>query len=204
MKRILITATLLLSIISLKSQVSIGVDAVSPHEDAILDLQSQDKGFLLPRVKLVSSNQSTPLKNHVEGMIVYNTTVSGSGASYVSPGFYYNDGKAWVRLPLGYTNWFYMPSIPFATSEDATTQTKNLYEEYKKQFGGTSATFVKSTSAPKMIPYLPAATDLYYYITDYDPEVFSNISIDDNGIMTYDVKAAATDYTFINIVFVLK
>lgn len=204
MKRILITTTLLLSILSLKSQVSIGVDAVSPHEDAILDLQADDKGILLPRVKLTSTTDSSPLKNHVEGMIVYNTAIGGSGLTYVSPGFYYNDGKAWVRLPLGYTNWFYMPSIPFATSEDAQAQTKDLYEEYKRQFGGGSVTFVKSTSAPQIIPYLPAATDLYYYVTDYDPEVFSNISINDNGVMTYDVKAAATDYTFINIVFVLK
>jgi hypothetical protein len=33
--------------------------------------------------------------------------------------------------------------------------------------------------------------------------VFSNISIT-NGVMTYNVNAAATDCSFINIVFVLK
>lgn len=204
MKKLLISSVLFLAVISAKSQVSIGLDASVPNEDAILDLQAQNKGFLLPRVKLISSDKPSPLKNHVEGMTVYNTAISGSGATYVSPGLYYNDGTSWIRLPLGYTNWFYMPSIPFKTSDNATAQTKDLYAEYTKQFGGTSGNFAKSASAPATIPYLPTATDLYYYVTDYDPEVFSNISISNNGVMTYDVKAAATDYTFINIVFVLK
>ncbi|GBU07507.1 hypothetical protein AwDysgo_08380 [Bacteroidales bacterium] len=152
---------------------------------------------------LVSTSSAAPLGAHVAGMTVYNTATSSSGDTYVSPGFYYNDGFKWDRLHLGYTNWFYMPTIAFNTTSSALGQTKDLYQAYYEQFSGAS-NFVKSTGAPNKVPYIPAATDLYYYITDYDTNVFSNISIDQNGMMTYDVVASATDLSYINIVFVLK
>jgi hypothetical protein len=102
---------------------------------------------------------------------------------------------------MGYTNWFYMPSVSFDTSITATNQSKNLYSLYYNQF---QTPLVKSTGAPASVPYIPAPADLYYYITDYDTNVFSNVSIDANGVMSYDVNATATDCSFINIVFVLK
>jgi hypothetical protein len=119
---------------------------------------------------------------------------------YLSPGMYYNDGFRWHRMNMGATNWFYMPSIAFNTSTSGTF-TKDLYDLYKSQFMTPKA---KSTSAPASVPYIPGATDLYYYITDYDTGVFSVVSIDDNGLMTYTVTAAATDCSYINIIFVLK
>jgi hypothetical protein len=104
-------------------------------------------------------------------------------------------------MPMGYTNWFYMPSVSFNTSVIGTGFTKDLYTLYKSQFQTPQ---VKSPSAPVSVPYLPGPTDIYYYITYYDPAVFANVSIDDNGVMTYDVISAATDCSYINIIFVLK
>ncbi|MDU1903719.1 MAG: hypothetical protein E6772_02955 [Dysgonomonas sp.] len=197
-----------------QAQVTIG-SGNAPHSDALLELteglgsnnELSERGLLLPRVALVSANQAAPLNAHVRGMVVYNTVIAGTGAGqqYVSPGFYYNDGTQWVRMPLGgATNWFYMPSVSFDTTVDGQT-TKNLYNEYIRQFTGTNGRLVGSDGAPSVIPYLPAATDLFYYITDYDPAVFSNISIDENGVMTYTISSgAASDCSYINIVFVLK
>jgi hypothetical protein len=103
---------------------------------------------------------------------------------------------------LGYTNWFYMPSVAINTSTSQTGATLDLYQKYLDQF---SAPPVKSTGAPAAVPYIPAATDLYYYITDYDPAVFTGtMTIDVNGVLTYDVTAVASDCSYINIVFVLK
>jgi hypothetical protein len=104
----------------------------------------------------------------------------------------------------GTTNWFYMPSVSFdATVSEQTT--RNLYNEYICHFTGSNGRLISSDGAPSAILYLPAATDLFYYITDYDPSVFSNISIDENGIMTYTINSgAASDCSYINIVFVLK
>lgn len=199
---------------SIQAQVTIG-SGIPPHEKALLDLkenedESSSKGLILPRVALKSAIDFFGTTDHKKGTIVYNTSITEVTDTSVLPedrvsiGFYYNNGERWEKLALGYANWFFMPSIPIKTSETLTDQTINLYERYKEQFSGASGNFAKSTNAPSMIPFFPEASDLYYYVTDYDPAVFSNISIDDEGNMTYNVEAAATDYTFINIVFVLK
>lgn len=213
MRKITFLLTLLIIFtLNIQAQVTIGSDQ-EPHKNALLDIKenpdgSSNKGIILPRVALTSTlDFFGNTTGHQEGMTVYNTATSGTSvdvADRVSPGFYYNNGTRWERLNLGYTNWFYMPSIPIKTSEDLTTQSLDLYSEYKKQFSGASGNFAKSTDAPTIIPYFPAPTDLYYYVTDFDPAVFSNISIDNSGVMTYDVMASATDYSFINIVFVLR
>ena len=97
--------------------------------------------------------------------------------------------------------FFYMPAIIFDTAVISPGLTKNLYTEYTAQF---QAVTVKSVGAPADIPFLPAATDLYYYITYYDPTVFSNLSIDANGVLTYDIIGNGTPTSFMNIVFVVK
>jgi hypothetical protein len=211
-------ATLLLTVLftftlTTQAQVTIG-SGYEPDPNALLDLRENNdtektstKGFLLPRVLLEATNLATPLTAHVKGMTVYNIGTSPASVDskyYLSPGFYYNDGTKWVRLNYSYTNWFYMPSVSFDTSSDATGQTKDLYSLYKSQFDGTSPTFAKSAGAPSAVPYIPAANELFYYVTSYDANVFSNISITANGVMTYDVTATATDCSYINIVFVLK
>ncbi len=115
-----------------------------------------------------------------------------------------------------YTRVFYMPSIVFDTSSPGTGFTRNLYNEYVAQFTGKkvesngsvsddpSEKFISSTDAPAEIPHLPNATDLYYYITDYDTTALGNLSIDPNGVLTYDVIGIGTDYSLVNIVFVVK
>lgn len=190
------------------AQVTIG-SGEPPHQDALLDLKEDSagestKGLLLPRVKLVSTLLPAPLNGHVAGMTVYNTALSPEGTDvveYVSPGFYYNTGQRWERLYQGSTNWFYMPSVVFDTSAAATGLSKDLYQLYASQFIAPKA---RSAGAPASVPYLPAATDVYYYITDYDPAVFEIVSLTDQGMLTYNIKQTASAYSLMNIVFVLK
>jgi len=184
------------------AQVTIGANT-QPNNDAVLDLVSNgNKGLLLPRVALTATNNPSPLSQHVAGMTVYNTATISVGNGYdVSKGFYYNDGTKWVALPLGYTNWFYMPSVSFDTSVNGTGFIKDLYGLYHGQF---STPGIKSVGAPSTIPFMPERTDLYYYITDYDTSVFSNISINADGVMTYDIVGSVSGCSYINIVFVLK
>ncbi|WP_139215821.1 hypothetical protein [Parapedobacter composti] len=104
-----------------------------------------------------------------------------------------------------FVRFFYMPSVIFDTSTNGTGRTKNLYEEYIKQFTGSgNPTLVASAGAPEQIPYLPRATDLYYYVTYYDTDVFNIQNISAEGILTYDVKGPGTPTSFMNIVFVIK
>lgn len=205
------------------AQVKIGGTDGTPNANAMLEIEATNKGMLFPRVALVATNNAAPLSAHVRGIIVYNTTVNAVNG--LDLGLYQNDGTQWKRLiaqgdqALGSVKFFYMPSIVFNTSTAATGLKRNLYAEYKAQFtgktfvmdanGGTvsntaSTKFIKSTGAPAEIPNTPAATDLYYYVTDYDSTALANLTIDANGILTYDVIGTGTDYSFVNIVFVVK
>ncbi|MGB6153191.1 MAG: hypothetical protein WBG48_14500, partial [Pricia sp.] len=96
---------------------------------------------------------------------------------------------------------FYPPSIAVDASSNGTGRTINLYTQYTAQFATPA---VASAGAPAAIPtYAPG--DLYYYVTEFDTSVFANVSVDANGVMTYDVIAAPADYnSLINVVFVVK
>lgn len=77
----------------------VGIGTQTPHPSALLELSSTDKGLLLPKVSLVSTNQATPLTTNVQGMVVYNIATSATEGGYeVTPGMYYNDGTTWVRM----------------------------------------------------------------------------------------------------------
>ncbi|MDM1396651.1 hypothetical protein [Myroides odoratimimus] len=174
------------------------------NADAMFEVESTNKGLLLPRVELTSTDKSAPMSAHVAGMTVYNTKAQND----VLVGFYYNDGNKWQQMvtkDYKAVKFFYMPSILFDTSEDRTGVKINLFEEYKKQFSLQNSNHFVSEGAPTTgIPYFEKPTDLYYYVTSYDKDVFTIKSISKEGVMTYDVKAAATDCTIMNIIFVVK
>lgn len=104
----------------------------------------------------------------------------------------------------GVVNWFYMPSVEVPVDDMTNPKQLDLYELFKKQFETPA---VRCAGAPSgAIIKLPAANELYYYVTDYDQNVFEHAmtSITADGKMTYKVKAAPTPKSYINIVFVLK
>ncbi len=74
------------------AQIKVGNNPQSLNEDAILEIESANKGVLLPRVALTDVTSSAPLSQHVAGMVVYNTATVNT----VTPGFYYNDGTRWI------------------------------------------------------------------------------------------------------------
>ena len=177
------------------AQVTIG-STDAPRQGAVLELRSDTLGFLPPRVALTDLYSPNPLSVHVQGMVVFNT-----GAA-LPMGLYYNSGTHWVHLdnPASVENWFYMPSIAFDVSAQGVNFTKNLYDEYQKQFANPAA----GSETGAVLSVLPARTDLKYYVTDYDRTVFNVKSVDADGLMTYDVVGSATDASYINIVFVEK
>lgn len=99
--------------------------------------------------------------------------------------------------------FFYMPAITFDTSANGTF-TRDLHAEYVAQFQGTgNPLLVSSAGSTNGIPTLPAS-ELEYYITYYDTDVFANLSISATGVLTYDIIAGATPASYMNIVFVVK
>jgi len=93
-KMLLVLITFMLSGLSVTSlaQVKItdGVDQTM-NENSLLELESINKGLLIPRVALVNLNQTDPLTAPVPtGMLVYST------GGTVPDGFYYWNGSMWI------------------------------------------------------------------------------------------------------------
>lgn len=91
---------LILTRVPCVSQVTIG-SISEPDSNALLDLKetaegTSNKGLLLPRVKLVSLDNPSPLSSHIEGMIVYNIL----DINILPTGLYFNNGTKWVPLSL--------------------------------------------------------------------------------------------------------
>lgn len=82
------------------SQVKIGENPKSINADAVLDIESSNKGILLPRIALNSTTSASPLKNFTSGMIVYNT----STVNDLTPGLYYSDGTKWIKANTNISN----------------------------------------------------------------------------------------------------
>ena len=78
------------------AQVKIGENPTSINPSSILEIESANKGFLMPRIALTATNSASPLASHVAGMVIYNTATAGSAPNAVVPGIYYNDGTRWI------------------------------------------------------------------------------------------------------------
>ncbi|WP_257957567.1 hypothetical protein, partial [Parapedobacter tibetensis] len=112
-----------------------------------------------------------------------------------------------VSVDAAMPKFFYMPAIIIPTAADQvpsgeTFGTIDLYAKYQDQFGSPMVT---NTNTTTNLPVLPA-NELDYYITWYDDTVFTNVQVDDNGVLTYSVSPTADVLvgSFMNIVFAVK
>lgn len=116
----------------------VGDNSLIINPNAVLEIESTNRGLLLPRLELTATDNFAPLTAHVEGMTIYNTATAGTGATAVTPGYYYNDGAKWVRIATGADAktepWFVQN-----TSNEATANTDNIYQQGKVAVGFTDA-----------------------------------------------------------------
>jgi hypothetical protein len=110
--RILTLAALAFLGYAANAQVKIGANPTTLNPGAILEMESANRGLLLPRLELTSTTASgmgtttTGIKIAVAGMEVYNTraTITGTATYPASgAGIYVFDGTGWVSgsLPKG-------------------------------------------------------------------------------------------------------
>jgi hypothetical protein len=79
------------------SQVSFaqtGIGTSSPDASAKLDVSASNKGFLPPRVTLISGTDNSTIPNPATGLLVYNT---GNNPNLVA-GYYYWNGANWTTI----------------------------------------------------------------------------------------------------------
>ncbi|MFK8045068.1 MAG: hypothetical protein AB8B72_06215 [Crocinitomicaceae bacterium] len=104
-------------------QIKLGDNPTIINPNAILDVESTNKGILLPRLALTATTNATPLTSHVQGMIVYNTATAGD----VTPGYYYNNGTVWVRIAdASITNDFNIGEDNLTLTSNRTLTTNNF------------------------------------------------------------------------------
>jgi hypothetical protein len=84
--RLFIVSTLIIFTLSLSAQVSINTDGTDPDDSAMLDVQSTEKGVLVPRM---TTTERDAITGPATGLTVFVTTDSS---------YYYFDGSAWTRL----------------------------------------------------------------------------------------------------------
>jgi len=72
------------------SQVGINTDGSTPNSSSMLDIKSNSKGILIPRM---TQAERSAISTPANGLMVYQT----NGTSW----FYFYDGSSWVRLATG-------------------------------------------------------------------------------------------------------
>lgn len=217
---IFLVSVFLFAKIELNAQVTIGA-GLEPEKAALLDLKTKDGGeglettdsggLLLPRVTIDNINELTVFLNSSDadyeeqkrrhtGLAVYNITPNHE--NNIEKGVYIWNGSRWEKGAYRKrANFFYMPSIIIDTSTIGEKTPIDLYKLYKDQFESPA---VASANAPDQIPFFVKPRDLFYYITDYDKNVLENISITEDGVMSYSVKAQSDESSYINIVLVVN
>ncbi len=86
-----------LSVSNIKAQV--GINTTTPAGGAILDVESTDKGILIPRVDITDLNTIAPITGgSTQSLLVYNTNAT------TGVGFYYWNGSRWVGID-GERDW---------------------------------------------------------------------------------------------------
>lgn len=70
-----------------------GIGTTTPHASAKLDVSATDKGFLPPRVTLLSVTDATTIPNPAVGLLVYNL-----GSVGLQAGYYYWNGANWATI----------------------------------------------------------------------------------------------------------
>ncbi|MEO6287372.1 MAG: hypothetical protein ABIN80_24345 [Dyadobacter sp.] len=68
----------------------VGINTNTPDPSAALDIQSSNKGLLVPRVALGSLSDNSTVSNPAHALLVFNTTDNVA----LNPGYYYNEGTA--------------------------------------------------------------------------------------------------------------
>lgn len=86
--RLSITSGLTSFFFALTASAQVGIGTSSPNASAQLDISSNSKGLLTPRM---TATQRTGISNPATGLLVYQT----DGNS----GFYYYNGSSWIDLP---------------------------------------------------------------------------------------------------------
>jgi hypothetical protein len=179
---------LLLFIKSLVVSAQIGINTSTPDANTALDIVSDDKGILIPRVELNDLSTASPLGLPVtDGVMIY----SESGT--VSDGFYYWEGNEWN--PIGRTpkNVFYVSTSGGTTgsvhSIPATTDIFITYNgNWNQNFRMPNPTISRDSNRLNefIIFKNNASSNVVIYLTNTDMTSNLTLSTSRSAIFMFD------------------
>lgn len=215
------------AILELKTQENnLGTTDPVTHDN---NITSDKGGLILPRVKLqnifslvpfltAAENADPVIKKKHAGLIVYNLNHSFDNPNTApdevfKEGIYVWDGSRWSLLVREEFKFFHMPSFVLDISQVGGPFSVDLYDKYIKQF--TREGVVAADGYPTLVTNPGAIVqtvpnfqrnELDYYITYYDSSLIKNVSVSDQGIMTYHVDPTPPmePHAYLSIVFVVK
>ncbi len=177
-----------------------GIGTTTPDASAKLDVSSNNKGFLPPRVTLTSSTDNSTIPNPATGLLVYN---NGNNASLLS-GYYYWNGVNWATIATS------------TGSGVASSGLRKLYDGIATAttINSSGATFSVTSSGLYLIDFTCGATNnngtvtLNFYVregttvlnSDAQSSFNNNVHVEYNGKVevaleigkTYNVLVQAT------------
>jgi hypothetical protein len=167
------------------AQVKFGTNPSTVNGSALLELESTNKGLLMPRVALTATNSASPLSAHVAGMVVYNTATAGTAPNNVTPGFYFNNGTKWLKVAS--TDDIVLPStaLTSSTSPAGTSIGQMVYN-------------TNPIAGPPAIPVGPTYWDGTNWVpVSADPIVGNEVSnaTTDRGLVRSGSGTAVSPYT---------
>ncbi|MBK9729032.1 MAG: hypothetical protein WAR77_04755 [Saprospiraceae bacterium] len=92
--KIAFVSSIVFNCTTLHAQIKVGNNPSTLDPNAALEIESVNKGLLLPRLALSSTTSTTPLSSFVPGMFVYNISTTND----ITPGIYYSDGLKWIKV----------------------------------------------------------------------------------------------------------
>ncbi len=83
-----------------EANAQVGINTTTPAGGSLLDVESSDKGILIPRVDIIDLNTIAPVTGGAtESLLVYNTN------AITGRGFYYWDSSRWVPIGTDNDDW---------------------------------------------------------------------------------------------------
>ncbi|MDR2275809.1 MAG: hypothetical protein LBF27_33180 [Sphingobacterium sp.] len=140
----------------------VGIGTSTPASGSVLDLESANKGLLIPRLQLSGSSDSStvPIVPEDQGTMIYNLADSGQVSDRVyKSSFHVWNGSQWEDIaPLSFSR-----------------QTIDEHNRSKAVFVGNPATAVTANASTQYTPW----TDINFSNESFDPD-----NIHNNGTFT--------------------
>lgn len=110
------------------SQVGIGTNTIS--EGVMLELGTDNKGLLFPRIALTSKKATSPLPTTIPtGTIVFNTATAGSFPNLITPGLFWwsSEDQQWTDLSTNLET----AAMKYTNSETSTNYNTTAWQNVK-------------------------------------------------------------------------